>query len=164
MNDELIDVIDSNGKTVGICQKEEIYTKKLLHRIVHVLIFDDKGRLLLQKRAKDKDYLPLFWGTSVGGHVASGESPKQAALREMLEELEIQISIRPFAEDWYDSIGTIGLKKLLVIFKAKSNGPFQPNPEEVEKVKFFKIADIKKMIAAGDKIHYELKFLIEKHF
>ena len=61
----------------------------LLHKVVHVLVFNDAGNLLLQKRSMNKDVAPGKWDTSVGGHVSPGEDLKTAALREMKEELGV---------------------------------------------------------------------------
>lgn len=161
---EIIDIIDEQNRVVGNCTKKELYLKKHLHRIVHVLIFNNKGELLLQLRSKNKSYLPEYWGTSVGGHTSSGESPEEAAIREMQEELGIQLKLEPYVEDWFDSVDEIDLRKLLVTFKANSNGPFRLFKDEVEKVKFFSIDEIKRMISTGKRIHPELKFLVEKCF
>ena len=161
---EIIDVIDSQNRVIGSCIKDEIYSKNHLHRIVHVLIFNDKGEMLLQLRSKNKSYLPGYWGTSVGGHVMSGETPEQAALREMEEELGVKLEIEPFTKDWFDSTDEIGLRKLLFTFKASSCGPFKHFGKEIERTEFIPLEKIKKMIAAGDKIHPELKFLMKKYF
>ena len=161
---EIIDIIDERNKVVGRCTKEKIYLKKHLHRIVHVLIFNNKGELLLQLRSKNKSYLPEYWGTSVGGHILSGESLKEAAVREMQEELGVKLKLEPFGKNWFDSVDEIGLRKLLVTFKANSDGPFRLFKDEVEKVKFFSIDEIKQTVCIGKKIHPELKFLINKYF
>lgn len=161
---EIIDIIDERNKVIGRCTKEKIYSKKHLHRIVHVLIFNNKGELLLQLRSKNKSYLPEYWGTSVGGHTMSGETSRDAAIRETQEELGIELKLKPFGKNWFDSVDEIGLGKLLVTFKANSNGPFRLFKDEVEKVKFFSIDKIKQMISTGKKIHPELKFLIEKYY
>lgn len=161
MKKEIIDIIDENENVIGQCNKVELYTKKYLHQIVHVLLFNDKNELLLQLRAKNKSYLPGYWVTSVGGHVMSGETPKSAALREMEEEIGILLDIQPYKKVWWDSTDEIGLRKQLIIFTSNSNGPFKVFEDEVERVEFFPIDQIKKMIRDGAKIHPELKFIIE---
>lgn len=94
----------------------------------------------------------------------SGETPRDAAIRETQEELGIELKLKPFGKNWFDSVDEIGLRKLLITFKANSNGPFKLFKNEVEKVEFFSIDEIKQMISTGKNIHPELKFLIEKHY
>ncbi len=61
----------------------------MIHKVVHVLVFNKKGEILLQKRALNKDVAPGRWDTSVGGHVSIGENLIFSSKREMQEELSI---------------------------------------------------------------------------
>src|SRR5664280_2113080 len=88
MQEEMIEIVDAEGSTIGIRRRSEVHANPfLLHKVVHVLVFNDAGNLLLQKRSRNKDVAPGKWDTSVGGHVYPGENLKTAALREMEEEL-----------------------------------------------------------------------------
>jgi isopentenyldiphosphate isomerase len=161
MDIELIDFVDQNDKVVGNASKDEIYFKKLRHRIVHVHIFNDKGEMALQLRAKGLKFCPGHWCTSVGGHVQTGESYEEGALREYEEELGVKSEIEFFSKDLYSAYG---LEKFIVTFKAKSNGGFKLESRAIEKVGFFSIDDIKKMVESGEKFHPELLFLLKKYF
>jgi isopentenyl-diphosphate delta-isomerase len=91
MTDELIDLLDSNGKPTGNkVMKSEAHAKGLWHNAVHVWLFNSKGEALLQKRALDKDSFPGLWDISSAGHVSAGETPEHAAVRELEEELGIK--------------------------------------------------------------------------
>ena len=159
---ETLDVINEKDEVVGKVSKKEIYDKLLPHRIVHILIFNDNGEIALQLSSEKKDFCPRYWGTSVGGHVRSGESCEEAALREFSEELGTTSNIDFAYKDWYGD--KRGLKLLLTTFKAVSNGPFNINSDEVEKVEFFSLDKIKDMIKSGEKFHPELLFLLKNHF
>src|ERR1700686_4931160 len=88
MQEEMIEIVDTEGSTIGIRRRSEVHgNPSLLHKVVHVLVFNDAGNLLLQKRSMNKDVAPGKWDTSVGGHVSPSEDLKTAALREMKEEL-----------------------------------------------------------------------------
>ena len=88
--DEILEVVDEKGDVLKLAKRSEIHRNpSLIHRVVHVLVFDKKGRLLLQKRSRNKDVAPGKWDTSVGGHVNPGEDILEAAHREMKEELGI---------------------------------------------------------------------------
>ena len=45
-------LVDENDEPVGIMEKMEVHQKALLHRAFSVFIFNEKGEMLLQKRAK----------------------------------------------------------------------------------------------------------------
>src|SRR3990172_7021722 len=88
--DETLEVVDKDGNVLGLAKRSEIHgNPSLVHRVVHVLVFNSKGDLLLQKRSMNKDVAPGTWDTSVGGHVNPGEDIPEAARREMKEELGI---------------------------------------------------------------------------
>lgn len=89
-HEELLDIVDKNDRVIGRASRSDVHgNPSLLHRVIHVLVFNSQGRLFLQKRADDKDVQPGKWDTSVGGHVDAGEEQKAAALRELAEELGI---------------------------------------------------------------------------
>lgn len=95
--EELLEVVDHEGKIVSILPRTYIHgNPSLIHRVVHVLIFNTEGKLLLQKRSLNKDVAPGKWDTSVGGHLNLGENPLRAAKREMEEELGISFGEQRF--------------------------------------------------------------------
>jgi isopentenyldiphosphate isomerase len=160
---EVLDVVNDKDEVIGEASIKDIYEKKLFHRIVHILIFNKKGEMALQLRSKYKSFCPGYWSTSVGGHVQKGETPEQGALRELREELGVNNKIEFAFKDLYEGDKNVP-KKFLITFKTTHNGPFKINPEEVEKIEFFSMEKIRKMIKQGEKIHPELLFLLKKHF
>jgi isopentenyldiphosphate isomerase len=97
MGKEILDIVDLTNHVIGQASREEVYEKKYIHRIVHVIIRNQKGEFLMQLRSAEARYLPLHWSTSVGGHVQSGEDFEMAARREMIEEIgisDIQLTFR----------------------------------------------------------------------
>lgn len=159
---EMMDVVDEQDIPIGHASRKEMYSKGLRHRIVHVLIFDDKGRMAIQLRSEKVSFCPHHWSTAVGGHVKSGETYEAAAARECLEEIGVKLSLQFFSKDEYSAADSP--PKFLVTYKAVFNGPFKPNPDEVDKVEFFSIGRLKKMAESGEKFHQELLFLLKKHF
>jgi isopentenyldiphosphate isomerase len=84
----LINVLDQSGNPTGeVKTKQEIHEQGLWHNAAHVWIYNTKGEILMQLRAKDKDIYPGLWDISVSGHTDSGETPIQSAVREMKEEI-----------------------------------------------------------------------------
>jgi isopentenyldiphosphate isomerase len=159
---EYLDIVTWGDKVVGKATKEEIYQKLRPHRIVYVLIFNDKGKLALQKRSKNSSLCPNYWSTVVGGHVQSGETYEQAAMREYQKEFGAQSNLEFFSKDFYSDWRR--LNKFVVAFSTVNNGPFKANPDKVQSVKFFSINEIERMIKKGEKFHPELLFLLRKYF
>jgi len=86
---ELFDVVDRENVVTGQAERGEVHAKSLLHRAVHMFVFNKSGELYLSRRSHLKDTHPGRWGSSAAGHLDSGEDYQSAALRELEEELRI---------------------------------------------------------------------------
>lgn len=94
-SNEIFDVVNNNDEVIDQQPRHIVHEKNLLHRAVHALVYDDSNRLYLQKRSLSKDTNPGLWDTSMGGHLETGESYDQAAIRETFEELGILLENAP---------------------------------------------------------------------
>lgn len=86
---EIFDVVDENDEVTGQATRDDVHAQGLLHRAVHVFAINARGELLLQRRSRLKDVHPGVWDSSVAGHLDSGEGYRDAAIREMDEEMGI---------------------------------------------------------------------------
>ena len=85
---ELVDLYDENRIPLGRTAERHAPKGENEHRIVvHVCVFDSRGRLLIQKRTAEKRVWPNLWDVTVGGGVDAGETSRQGAEREFREEL-----------------------------------------------------------------------------
>lgn len=85
---EMLPVVDERGNIIGAATRGKCHNgSKLLHPVVHLHVFNNKGELYLQKRPHWKDIQPNKWDTAVGGHIALGEDTQTALRREAQEEL-----------------------------------------------------------------------------
>lgn len=89
----LLDALaDENGTPTGMTKtKAEIHEQGFWHRAAHVWIYNSAGEILLQLRATDKDSYPGLLDISAAGHVDAGEEPIQAAIREIREEIGLEV-------------------------------------------------------------------------
>jgi 8-oxo-dGTP pyrophosphatase MutT (NUDIX family) len=90
-NKRRMDVVDDNDKVVGSKSREEIHRLGLLHRDVHVWMFDMDHNIFFQKRGVSVMWAGLLDAT-VGGHLNVNESYINAALRETKEETGITVT------------------------------------------------------------------------
>jgi isopentenyldiphosphate isomerase len=154
MSEELLQLVDLEGRPAGAAPRSECHgNPALIQAVVHLHLFDQDGRLYLQKRAATKDRYPSRWDTSVGGHVSAGESPQQAIQRETREELGIDLSdlsetavlnrlerLEPYV--YSDEVET----EYVVPYRLTFSGSLQPNTEEVEKGAFFEVEDVRRRL------------------
>lgn len=93
MIEEYVDILDEDGKTIGrSCTKSEAHKLGYFHPTVHVWLFNHKGKILIQKRALQKETFPDLWDVSVAGHVSAGESIINSAIREVNEEVGLTVT------------------------------------------------------------------------
>ncbi len=136
---EIFDVVDENDRVIGQRPRGEVHREKLLHRAVHILVFNKRGELFLQRRSRWKDMHPRDWDSSAAGHVNSGDDYATTAPRELEEELGIRA---PLTE-----IGSVSACaetgwEFVKIYRAHHDGPFRLPPAEIESGGFFTIAQI----------------------
>ncbi len=139
----LIDIVDKKGNVIGKEGIDVAHKKRLLHRVVHVFVVSSDGLLLLQVRGKNMKRGPLLYDASAGGHVDSGETYEQAAKKELMEELGIEVNKVHFNHNFIDdgkNENALG-KCFVVIY----DGEIKFN-EEVEHVSFYTIEEISYLI------------------
>jgi len=101
---ELLDIVDVHDRVTGVASRGEIHARGLMHRSVHVLVFNSENSVLLQKRSMQKDQFAGMWDSSCAGHVESGQSYEETAPRELQEELGFS-PVEPLkAEDEIDEL------------------------------------------------------------
>jgi isopentenyldiphosphate isomerase len=148
MQEELLEIVDEHGKPLGIAPRSSIHgNPSLLHKVVHVLVFNSAGELLLQKRSMNKDVAPGKWDTSVGGHVSPAEDTYSAARREMEEELGVDTGEIIYLYSYIHS--NAYESELVFTHSCIHNGPFSFNKDEIDSVKFWELEEIKKTLGLG---------------
>lgn len=127
--EELFDVVNTRDEVIGTERRSVVHRKQLMHRAIHVFVFNASGQLYLQKRSLTKDSSPGKWVSSCSGHVDSGEDYDSAALRELGEELGLfdpAEFMRVFKEPSCNQTG----QEFVWVYHSKSEGPFRLDPDE----------------------------------
>ncbi|ACS79994.1 NUDIX hydrolase [Maridesulfovibrio salexigens] len=94
-----IEVVDQNNRPLTSMDINEVHRQSLRHRSVIILVYDNEGKLFLQKRSPQQKLYAGRWDVSVSGHVYTGESNEKAALRELENTLRIRSSSLKLIED-----------------------------------------------------------------
>ena len=123
-----------------------------MDKSVAICIFNKKGELLLQRRAENDDSYPLCFDFSAAGGIERGESKDTAATRELREELGIETTLRYVSTYVYTAEGE---GDILEIYKGLYDGPFRPNPAEVQEVVFCSLDEISRKVERGEQFHPE---------
>jgi isopentenyl-diphosphate delta-isomerase type 1 len=142
--EEIFPIVTENGDIVGSATRSECHSGgKLLHPVVHLHVFNNKGELLLQKRSMNKDIQPGKWDTSVGGHIDFGEKPEDALIREAHEELGIEsFKAEPLRKYIYESEIE---RELVYSFKTVWEKEIHFDPNEIDEVRFFSFHEIESL-------------------
>lgn len=134
-SDEVFEVFDADDRHVGFSTRGECHSLNgKIHRCSHILIVDDEGRILVAERSDLKDVSPGLYGCSVSGHPLPGETYREAAERELREEL-------PGTEAHLEEVGwfrkyTRTDRENSMLYVARHSGPFAFNPEEIKSLEF----------------------------
>jgi isopentenyl-diphosphate delta-isomerase type 1 len=144
---EILDVVDADDRVVDSMERGEIHRKGLFHRSVHVFVFDEAGKLYLQRRSLAKAEHPGKWDSSASGHVDSGESYRAAAARELEEEIGLRASPEPVVK--LRASEDTGMEHSM-LFRVQRRGTDpcpNPNPEEVLEGRFFRMEEIEERLS-----------------
>lgn len=129
---ELFDVVDAEDRVVGQASRSEVHACGLLHRAVHVLWLHPRGELALQRRSYAKDTCPGLLSTSCAGHLDAGEDYLQAAVRELAEELALDVEPRELVEiDRCPAHPDLG-QEFVRVYLLRSSARARPSPAEVD--------------------------------
>jgi isopentenyldiphosphate isomerase len=130
MDEEIFDVVDDRDEVVGRRSRGEVHRLGLLHRAVHVLVFNSRGQVFLQQRSLSKDKHPGVWDSSASGHVGSGEDYDATAARELCEEIGLRPG-NPPARLFKLAACAETDAEFVWVYQADSEGPFVLNTEEL---------------------------------
>ncbi len=132
--EEFVVLVDENDRELGLMEKQQAHVAGLLHRAFSVFVFNSKGELLLQQRAKEKYHSPLLWTNTCCSHPRENETYLEAAHRRLKEEMGFDCEL----EEKFHFIYKAQLGEQLFeheldhVFVGFYEGKIEINKEEVE--------------------------------
>ena len=128
------------------------------HMVVHVVIFNTKGEMLIQQRQPFKEGWPNMWDITVGGSAVAGDTSRTAAQREVMEEIGLAIDLSeeqlkltiPF-DVGFDDVYTLVMDVDLTTLHLQES--------EVQAVRWASEEEILAMLADGQFIPYHRAFI-----
>ncbi len=128
------------------------------HMVVHVVIFNSKGEMLIQQRQPFKEGWPNLWDITVGGSAVAGDTSRTAAQREVLEEIGLALDLsdeQPRLTVPFDC----GFDDIYILTKDVDLTALHLQESEVQAVKWAEEAEVLAMLADGRFIPYHRAFI-----
>lgn len=149
---EQFETFDDAGNLLGLVDRPEVHARGLWHRSSHVFLFRSDGRLIVQRRAVDKDLYPGRLDYSVGEHLTPGETHEQGAHRGLEEELGITHvvleAVGPERRARFEDVA-LGVHdcEIQQAFRGVFDGALEPDPVEVEAVECYRLDELGELTA-----------------
>jgi len=146
MSEEIFDVVNERDEVISQAPRSEVHARGLLHRAAHMLVFNSRGQVLLQKRSMKKDRQPGLWDSSASGHLDSGEDYDACAVRELREELGLCVA-QPLERLFKINACAETDQEFVWVYRCQSEGPFELSAEEIERVEWFAPEEVTRWMA-----------------
>ena len=143
--EENLILVDSNDKPLGGMSKFDCHQGDgTLHRAFSLFIFNSDDELVLQQRSSVKPLWPLYWSNTCCSHPRTGESMEVATKRRLKEEIGISCPMTYLYKFEYQAnYRDIGSEcEICSVFVGRSDGPFNPNMEELEAMRVIGIDEL----------------------
>ncbi len=146
VQEEIFDVVNDRDEVIGHRPRSEVHRLGLMHRAVHVLVFNAVGQVFLQKRSLKKDRQPGLWDSSASGQVDAGEDYDACAVRELREEIGLRMPAAP--RRLFKLAACAETDQVHVwVYQCEAEGPFTLDPEEIERGGWFAPAEVTRWVA-----------------
>ena len=153
--EEYVAIWNPEGQPTGkSCLKGEAHQKGWFHPTVHVWFYTTSPSLLLQKRSLSKQTFPGLWDVYVAGHVSYEESILEGALREVKEEIGLdiqaqdlhQIDIRKNINRFENGVTDCEFQHVFLAKLKTDVSQLRLQETEVDDIRLFSFEELKKCI------------------
>ena len=151
---ETLILVDDNDNPIGTATREECHRGSgRRHRAFAIFLFDNKNRILLQFRSKNK-LGGNRWDASAISHVRNGETYETATDRCMKFELGISVPLEKLSGFTYtEPYDGYSENEYCAVLVGKYDGKVKPNKEEIDRIKYMTFDEIKKDVAKNPKMY-----------
>ena len=141
-----LDVVDKNGRILETLPSQEIHERDLLHRSVHILVFNKAGEVYVRERSEKLELYPGVWTSSVGDHVFHGETVEAGASRALRDFLGLET---PMVFVGQSHVHDAVENELMSVFRTRSETIPYLNPEHSETGLFLSLTRVQALILEG---------------
>ena len=156
---EYFDLYDCNRQLVGrTLRRGEPVPEGCYHLVIHICLFNPAGQMLIQQRQPFKQGWSNLWDVTVGGSALAGETSAQAARREILEELGLELDLTgraPALTSWFPG----GFDDMYIVEGEPDLERLALQPEEVQAVAWADYEEICRRIDEGTFIPYRKELI-----
>ncbi len=143
---EEIILVDENDNPVGFETKLRAHEDGgKLHRAFSIFVFDARGRLLLQRRAKKKYHFGGLWSNTCCSHPKKGEELQDAAHTRLQQEFGFDTQLKEIFSFLYrasDAKSGLTEHEFDHVFYGEFDRDPRPNPDEIEDWKWVDVAEL----------------------
>lgn len=165
MSEERVILVDEDDRPIGTEEKLAAHHKGLRHRAFSIIIVNDRGEMLLQKRADGKYHSGGLWTNTCCGHPRPGESIESAARRRLQEEMGFTCPLEERFTFAYRAELDQGLveNELDHVFVGHCDGARpQPDPHEVGDWRWVDVPTLRQDVAAHpERYTYWFRILLD---
>ncbi len=164
--EEKVVLVTENDEVLGLMEKMQAHENGILHRAFSVFLFNENGKMLLQKRASEKYHSPEQWTNACCSHPRAEETYLQAAKRRIREELGIDCVLEE--KFWFVYKADVGQNlwehELDHVFTGIYEGEFHLNPEEVAEVRYVSMEQLESELKQNPEHFTEwFKIILEEY-
>lgn len=149
---ERIQIVDENDRPIGASTRQEAWANGSYYRLVQIVIQDEEGNFLFQKRSLKKPLYPGLWTNAASGHVDEGETYETSAPRELNEEIGVTVPLTLVGKFLVQkTVDDKIINQFNGVFEGRipHDTEFSLQPEEVSEVKWFTPAELRERIVAN---------------
>jgi isopentenyl-diphosphate delta-isomerase len=141
---ELVVLVDDADREIGTAEKLAVHRDGRLHRAFSVFLEDNRGRLLLQRRAPGKYHSAGLWSNACCGHPRPGEPTASAARRRLREEMGVAPALEPVFRFTYraELDNALVEHELDHVLVGRFEGEPQPDPNEVAEWRWVAVSEV----------------------
>jgi len=159
MIEEFLDIVDENNELTGKSMpRSKVHAKGLWHRTVHISVFRKKENqleFLVHLRSKFKDFHANQWGTSVGGHIKSGDSFEESVASELQEEIGLKVDFAKLLGGYWRKRDKNPNREFTKNYALEFDGDLADltfNDGEVQEAKWMNVAEIQNSLQKNPEI------------